>query len=250
MIETTARHGVLGSALQKGLVSVSCVQPREFTADLHRSVDDRPYGGGDGMILLPEILEPAVARLRQQGAQKVIYLSPQGPVLNDRKVRELAQLKSVALVCGRYGGVDQRALNELIDEELSIGDYVLAGGELAALVVIESVARMIPGVLGHGASADQDSFSNGLLEHPHFTRPREWKGLSVPAPLLSGHHALIQEWKHRTGQLVTLMKRPELLEGLPATEWRELRRFWQKMSPEDLRACGFEGLKSDDFPET
>lgn len=247
LIAAASSSGVLGGAVKKGLLSVDCIQPRDFATDLHRSVDDRPFGGGDGMIMMPEILEACVKRARESGPTRVIYLSPQGPRLDDKKVRELASEKSLTLVCGRYGGVDQRALAAFVDEELSIGDYVLAGGELPAMVVVESVARMIPGVLGHDDSAHKDSFADGLLEHPNFTRPREWQGQSVPEVLLSGNHSKIEEWKHRVSQLVTLKKRPELFRELDAKDRKAARDYWQKMSAEDRKSCGLDAFSEGDF---
>ncbi|MBX2986556.1 MAG: tRNA (guanosine(37)-N1)-methyltransferase TrmD [Bdellovibrionaceae bacterium] len=247
MLKSALSAGLVGQGLKKNLLQVETHQPREAAEDAHRSVDDRPFGGGDGMIMMADVLARVLEGIRAQGPTRVIYLSPQGPRLDDRKVRELATLPSLTLVCGRYGGIDQRALNQLIDEELSIGDYVLSGGEPAALVVIDSVARMLPGVLGHEESAHRDSFAQGLLEHPNFTRPRQWRGQSVPEALLSGHHGRIQEWKLRLSQLVTLKKRPELLAGLAPAERANLRAFWREMSPEERQACGLQGLQEEDF---
>lgn len=247
LIETAARTGMVERGVKKGLLSVSCVNPREFTADAHRSVDDRPFGGGDGMIFLPEVLEKTIDGIKARGPTKVIYLSPQGPVLTDRKARELAAEPSLTLVCGRYGGIDQRTINTHVDEELSIGDYVLAGGELAALVVVETVARQIPGVLGHEESSSKDSFADGLLEHPNFSRPREWKGQAVPEVLLGGNHAKIEEWKRRLSQLVTLMKRPDLAAKLASEEKKKALAYFDGMSEEDRRVCGLDGLQREDF---
>lgn len=247
LISSVSSSGVLGTAIRRGLLTVECIQPRDFAADLHRSVDDRPFGGGDGMIMMPEILSACVRRAREKGPTRVIYLSPQGPRLDDAKVRQLSKEPSLTLICGRYGGVDQRALNVEVDEELSIGDYVLAGGELPAMVVVESVSRMIPGVLGHAESAHNDSFAEGVLEHPNFTRPREWEGCSVPAVLLSGNHLKIEEWKLRVSQLVTLKKRPELFRRLSLDDQKAARDYWREMGTPDREACHLQGLHEADF---
>lgn len=247
LIESGVASGVLGQALKKNLLSVECVQPREFTDDPHRSVDDRPFGGSDGMVFRPEVAAAAVARARERGPTHVIHLSPQGRVLDDRRVRELATRPGLTFLCGRYAGVDQRVLNSEIDEELSIGDYVLSGGELAALVVIDAVARRLPGVLGHHLSAEQDSFAEGLLEGPLFTRPREWRGHRVPEVLFSGHHDRISQWQRMVGALTTLVRRPELLRAWSRAQLEELRAFWRAMPVEDREVCGLGGLRDEDF---
>jgi tRNA (guanine37-N1)-methyltransferase len=245
LIEAGASQGVLGQARKKGLLSVESVQLREFSDDAHRSVDDRPYGGGDGMIMMAEVLEKALATVSSPG--KVIYLSPQGPTLTDRKLRELSKEANLTLICGRYGGIDQRFINEFVDEELSIGDYVLSGGELAALVVVDGVSRLIPGVLGHAESPQQDSFAHGTLEHPNFTRPRDWKGQGVPEVLLSGNHGKIEAWKLSVSRLVTLQKRPDLLNSLSSADWRNLKAFWKTLTPFELESCGLSGLSESSF---
>lgn len=242
MIENALQAGVVHQGLKKGLLHVTTLQPRDGTTDAHRSVDDRPFGGGDGMVFMPDILEKAIDRAKASGPTRVIYLSPQGPRLTDKKLRELATETSVTLVCGRYGGIDQRALHELVDEELSIGDYVISGGELAALVVIDGVARQLPGVLGHADSASEDSFSEGLLEAPQFTRPREWRGLSVPEVLLSGDHARIAAWRAALARLITLKKRPDLLPPLGQNQRLELEKLWKSLSAEDREICGLKDL--------
>lgn len=247
LIEAAARTGMVERGVKKKLLEVSCVNPRDFTTDAHRSVDDRPFGGGDGMIFLPDVLEKTIDSIKAHGPTKVVYLSPQGPVLTDRKARELAAEASLTLVCGRYGGIDQRTINTHVDEELSIGDYVLAGGELAAMVVVETVARLIPGVLGHDDSSSKDSFADGLLEHPNFSRPREWNGQAAPDVLLGGNHAKIQEWKLRLSQLVTMVKRPDLAAKLSADEKKKALAYFEKMSENDRRVCGLDGLRKEDF---
>ncbi len=263
MIEQAVSYGVLSSGIKGGHLEVKTHTPREFSQDKHRTVDDRPFGGGDGMIMLAETLENTLHKVKHK-TSKVIYLSPQGPVLTAEKSQALAKEEHLVLLCGRYGGIDQRVINSFVDEELSIGDYVLSGGELGALVVIDAVSRFIPGVLGHNESAEKDSFSSGLLEHPNFTRPREWQGEEVPEVLLSGNHALIEEWKLKVSALVTLKKRPDLFKkyilrldeaekASPAKKKKrlpfkaELKKFWLELSAADKKVLGLEDLKEDDF---
>lgn len=247
MIRSALEPGVVGQAWKTGLIEVQTISPREFAKDNHKTVDDRPFGGGDGMVMLAEVCQQAIAQAKSNGPTHVIYLSPQGEKLSDKKVRELAQHKNLTILCGRYGGVDQRALNQLVDEEISIGDYVLSGGEFAALVLIDAVTRMQPGALGHQDSADQDSFSDGLLEFPLFTRPREWNGETVPEILTSGHHQKIQTWKLLLSRLVTLKKRPDLLVNLSENEKLEMKKFWQQMTDADKKACGLSNLNEESF---
>lgn len=241
-IESYLSEGVVQQALKKNLFEYAIINPRDFASDNHKSVDDRPFGGGDGMVMLPEILEKALSS-RPWTEGKVIYLSPQGKPLTEAKVKELSQEKTLTLICGRYGGIDQRALNEFVDEEISIGDYVISGGELAALVVMDAVIRKIPGSLGHAQSAESDSFaqSHGTLEHPLFTRPQSWNSTAVPEVLTSGNHGKIREWQRFMGQLVTLMKRPEILK-LDAKEKKQLQEFYNGLSSDDKKACGVEDL--------
>ncbi|UXR63437.1 tRNA (guanosine(37)-N1)-methyltransferase TrmD [Bdellovibrio bacteriovorus] len=261
MIENAVSHGVLGQALKGDLLSVQAHTPREFATDKHKTVDDRPFGGGDGMIMLSETLEKTLKKVKHN-TSKVIYLSPQGSVLTDEKARKLSEAEHLVLICGRYGGIDQRIINTYVDEEISIGDYVLSGGELGALVVIDALSRFIPGVLGHADSADQDSFSQGLLEHPNFTRPRQYLDQEVPEVLLSGNHKLIAEWKEKVSALVTLKKRPDLFKEYlkvkreeyhaqkkkkTAEPLKELLKFWQQMSFQDRKVLGLEGLNEEDF---
>lgn len=248
LIESTLQYGVLSQALATGLISIETCNPRSFSQDKHRTVDDRPFGGGDGMVMLAETLKAAINSVKTEKSY-VIYLSPQGPALTQDKVRNLAGLgRSLVLVCGRYGGIDQRVINDCIDEELSIGDYVLSGGELGALVVIDAVSRWVPGVLGHSESAASDSFSNGLLEAPQYSRPREFEGVMTPEVLLSGNHAKIEEWRFKVSLLVTLKKRPDLFwkyvnnwtpeskKQRPILE--QLKVFADQLSLEEWRALG------------
>lgn len=205
--------GVTGRAVRDGRLELAAVNPRDFTTDRHRSVDERPYGGGPGMLMRPEPLAAAIdAGRRRVGKQAtVVYLSPQGRRFDDRRARELATQSALVLLAGRYEGVDERLIEVCVDEELSIGDYVLSGGELAALVVIDALARWLPGVLGHTDSAAQDSFAEGLLDCPHYTRPEEYAGRKVPAVLLSGDHAAIARWRTQQALGRTAQRRPDLL---------------------------------------
>jgi len=213
MVETLIRFGVTGRAVERGLLTVATWDPRDETHDRHRTVDDRPYGGGPGMVMkvqpLRDTLRRARAAVEQSG--KTIYLSPQGRPLTQDGVRELAAEPRLILLAGRYEGIYERVIEAEVDEEWSIGDYVLSGGELAALVVIDAVARLLPGALNDGESAEQDSFMDGLLDCPHYTRPDEIEGRRVPAVLLSGDHAAIARWRRRQALGRTWLRRPDLL---------------------------------------
>jgi tRNA (guanine37-N1)-methyltransferase len=217
MVEDALKFGVTGRARERALVALRTWNPREYTRDTHRTVDDRPYGGGPGMVMLAEPLEQAIAAVRADqlaaGMDRapVIYLSPQGRRLDHRAVMELAARPAVTLLAGRYEGVDERLLERLVDDELSIGDYVLSGGELAAMVVVDCVVRQLPGVLGDEQSASEDSFVDGLLDHPHYTRPEVYAGEAVPAVLLSGHHAEIRRWRLKQALGRTWLRRPDLV---------------------------------------
>lgn len=208
---------ILGRAVKAGLISVRLTNPREFASDRHRTVDDLPYGGGDGMVMMPGPLVAALEGLREGPPARVLLLSPQGRPFDQAKARQLAGLQRLVLVCGRYEGVDERVRQLAVDEELSLGDFVLCGGELAALAVLEAVARLIPGVLGGADSAACDSFSGGLLEHPHYTRPPEFRGLKVPEVLTSGHHGAIARWRRKESIRRTLLVRPDLLAAADLT---------------------------------
>ena len=205
--------GVVGRATARGLLQVGTVDPRAFTSDVHRTVDDRPYGGGPGMVMKPEPLAAAIrgAVARVPQGSPVIALEAGGRPFDQQTAARLAKLPGAVLVAGRYEGVDQRVLDALADEELSVGDYVLSGGELPALVVLDAVARLLPGVLGHEASAEQDSFSDGLLDWPHYTRPAEWEGRAVPEVLQAGNHQAIRRWRLKQALGRTWQTRPELL---------------------------------------
>ncbi|MBS1222434.1 MAG: tRNA ((1)-) methyltransferase [Proteobacteria bacterium] len=213
MVETLIRFGVTGRAVERGLLTVATWDPRDETHDRHRTVDDRPYGGGPGMVMKVQPLRDTLRRARAAVEQpgKTIYLSPQGRSLTQDGVRELAAEPRLILLAGRYEGIDERLIEAEVDEEWSIGDYVLSGGELAALVVIDAVARLLPGALNDGESAEQDSFMDGLLDCPHYTRPDEIEGRRVPAVLLSGDHAAIARWRRRQALGRTWLRRPDLL---------------------------------------
>ena len=214
MVDAAARCGVTGSAIERGLVGFELWNPRDYTTDRHRTVDDRPYGGGPGMVMKVEPLRDAIAAARADSsvAATVIHLSPQGKQLNQATVAQLAGLERLILVAGRYEGIDQRLLDSVVDEEWSIGDYVLSGGELAALVMMDAVMRLLPGVLGDQDSAQYDSHVSGLLDHPHYTRPESVEGVEVPAVLLSGDHAGFALWRMKSSVGATWLKRPDLLE--------------------------------------
>jgi tRNA (guanine37-N1)-methyltransferase len=218
MFAAVTQSGISGRALEAGLWSLGLWNPRDFTADNYRTVDDRPYGGGPGMVMLAEPLEKALDAVRQAGGGKVIYLSPQGRKLDHQKVMELAGRNAVTLLCGRYEGVDERLIRRRVDEELSLGDYVLSGGELAAMAVIDAVVRQLPGALGGEQSAVEESFVNGLLDCPQYTRPEIWPegqgeqvAAHVPSMLLSGHHENIRRWRLQQALGRTWLRRPELL---------------------------------------
>ena len=227
-----ADFGITRRAREEGLWSLALWNPRDFTTDNYRTVDDRPYGGGPGMVMLAEPLARAItaAKAAEQGAAKVIHLSPQGAALDHGKVMELSAERRLVLLCGRYEGVDERLIERAVDEELSIGDYVLSGGELAAMVLIDAVVRQLPGALGDEHSAAQESFVDGLLEAPQYTRPEVYQGSAVPAMLMSGHHAQIERWRLKQSLGRTWMRRPELLErrGMSETERKLLEEFKQE----------------------
>jgi len=213
LVQNLVEFGVVGRALRAGLATLECIDPREFTVDRHRTVDDRPYGGGPGMVMKAEPVHAAIsaARAAVGGSTEVIYLSPQGQRLDHALVAELSQRDSLVLLAGRYEGVDERLLQHSVDRQVSIGDYVLSGGELPAMVLLDAVIRQLPGTLGHNESAQQDSFADGLLDCPHYTRPEVFEGLQVPAVLLSGDHAAIRRWRLREALGRTLTLRPDLL---------------------------------------
>lgn len=204
---------ILGRARKAGLINVRLTNVRDFAHDRHHTVDDAPYGGGDGMVMMPGPLMEAVESLPAEPAGPVIMLTPQGRPFDQDLAGELARNERLVMVCGRYEGVDERARLLAADLEISLGDFVLSGGELAALCVVDAVSRLLPGVLGAEGSAANDSFMDGLLEHPHYTRPAEFRGMAVPEVLLSGNHAAIARWRRKESLRRTLLRRPELLAG-------------------------------------
>ena len=226
MFDAITEYGVTGRAIRNGLIEFHKWNPRDFTHDKHRTVDDRPYGGGPGMLMMVQPLRDAIATAKAAALKdglnaKVIYLSPQGRKLDQVGVRELSQHNCLIFIAGRYEGIDERLIESDIDEEWSVGDYVLSGGELPAMNVIDAVARFVPGVLGHKESAEQDSFSAGLLDCPHYTRPEVLDDKSVPKVLLSGNHAHIKQWREYTSLQRTWTRRPELLTNLALTAEQE-----------------------------
>ena len=215
MVRAAANCGVTGRTLDKGLARLECTNPRAFAADVHQTVDDRPYGGGPGMVLKFEPLAAAIESARAQVPDRspVVFLSPQGRAFDQSLARQWAAGPGLVLVCGRYEGFDERLLDEYADCEVSLGDYVISGGELGALVVTDAVLRLLPGALGDEDSAEQDSFSDGLLDCPHYTRPETAAGRTVPPVLLSGDHAAIERWRRKQALGRTAERRPELLAG-------------------------------------
>jgi len=216
--------GVTGRAIREGRVALKAWNPRDFATDRHRTVDDRPYGGGPGMVMAVEPLASTIAAARKDAAAgtRVCLLSPQGRRLDQAGVEELAGREGLILVCGRYEGIDERLIESEIDEQWSIGDYVISGGELAAAVLIDAVTRLMPGVLGHEQSAVEDSFVDGLLDHPHYTRPEVAGGKTVPQVLLSGDHEAIRRWRRKQSLGRTWLLRPDLLDGRQMDEEAEL----------------------------
>lgn len=225
------RASLVGKALEAELLEVDVRDLRDFTTDRHRVVDDEPYGGGGGMVMKAEPWLRAVRSLSQDRTPWRVLLSPQGTPLTDARVRELAAREELLLLCGRYEGVDERVRELVVDEEISIGDYVLAGGEVPAMVLIEAMSRQVPGVVGLASSVEQDSFRAGLLDFPHYTRPRVIEGLEVPEVLLSGDHAAIERWRRRESVRRTLSRRPDMLAGIEPDG--DLRRALEEIAAEE-----------------
>ncbi len=251
MVKAAVAYGVTGKALERGLVQLSVWNPRDYTQDRHRTVDDRPYGGGPGMVMKYQPLHDALMDAKQSGTEcvntddakrggvKVVYLSPQGKPVNQALFSEAAQLSQLVLVAGRYEGVDERFIQWDCDEEWSIGDYVISGGELAALVVMDGITRLLPNVLGDDQSANQDSYNEGLLEYPHFTRPEHLAGGAVPKVLTGGNHADITRWRLKQALGRTWQKRPDLLKNkqLDAEQENLLQQFKNEL---DVKGCSDE----------
>src|SRR5437868_2458131 len=231
MFDAVAGSGITSRALQAGLWKLATWNPRDFTDDNYRTVDDRPYGGGPGMVMLAGPMERTLEAAKQAGGGRVVYLSPQGRKLDHRKVMEISKESALTLLCGRYEGVDERLLEGRVDEELSIGDFVLSGGELAAMALIDAVVRQLPGALGDEQSAVEESFADGLLDCPHYTRPEVWPsgpaGKKAPDVLLSGHHENIRRWRLKQALGRTWLRRPELLQarGMSKEEQALLAEF-------------------------
>ncbi|WP_299180123.1 tRNA (guanosine(37)-N1)-methyltransferase TrmD [uncultured Neptuniibacter sp.] len=216
MFDAIRCYGVTGRAVKNGLIQMECWSPRDFAHDKHKTVDDRPYGGGPGMLMKVQPLRDAIHAAKEAAGDevKVIYLSPQGRRINHEGVQELASRKKLILVAGRYEGIDERLIETEIDEEWSLGDFVLSGGELPAMTMIDAVSRLVPGVLGHQDSATEDSFHDGLLDCPHYTRPEQFEDMQVPDVLLSGNHKEIRRWRLKQQLGRTWLRRPDLLESL------------------------------------
>lgn len=215
MFAAITEYGVTGRAIRDGLVNLAFWNPRDFTRDRHRTVDDRPYGGGPGMLMKTEpVAEAIMAAKAALPSAKVIYLTPQGRVLDQAAINRLARQEALILLCGRYEGIDERVIESQVDEEWSLGDYVLSGGEVAAMACLDAIIRLQPGALGHEDSAEEDSFMQGLLDCPHYTRPEHYAGKSVPPVLLSGDHEAIRKWRLQQSLGRTWQRRPELLERM------------------------------------
>jgi len=236
MVDAFSRFGVTGRARENGIYRLGLWNPRDYAGNSHRTVDDRPYGGGPGMVMMAGPLEDALDAAQGDCLGRVIHLSPQGGKLDHDKVMGLAGEKKLVLLAGRYEGVDERLIRRRVDEEISIGDYVLSGGELAALVLIDAVVRQLPGVLGDADSAAEDSFVEGLLDCPHYTRPEVYRGERVPEVLLSGDHAKIRRWRLKESLGRTWTRRPDLLKGreMSAEELKLLEEFRQESKRKDV----------------
>lgn len=220
MCETVLSESIIGRAREKGLVEINCINIRDYTEDKHRRVDDAPYGGGMGMLMQTVPIANCYKAICEKSDNKnhLIYMSPCGKVLTQEKVKELAKMEEVTILCGHYEGVDQRIIDSLVDEQISIGDYVLTGGELPALVLADSISRMLDGVLPNDEAKELESHYNGLLEYPQYTRPYEWNGLTVPDILMSGHHENIDKWRREQSLLMTQKLRPDMLANAELTD--------------------------------
>ena len=228
-------RSITGRAIERGILSIEPIDIRAYTKNKHNRCDDYPYGGGAGLVMTPQPIYDCFRAAVQDFPARHILLSPRGKTLTQQRARELAQEENLIFLCGHYEGVDQRAVDEWIDEEISIGDYVLTGGELAAMVVIDCLSRHIPGVLGSGESAQEESFSDGLLEYPQYTRPAVYEGREVPEVLLSGHDANIRTWRRERSLDITRERRPELLERAPLTQQDRVYLGWEEMPPKRPR---------------
>jgi len=238
MFDGFIKQGVVGRAVNSGLLNVDFFNPRDYTTDKHRTVDDRPFGGGPGMLMKVQPLQDAILAAKKVAGEnvKVIYLSPQGETLKQAGVEKLSSQGKLIFICGRYEGIDERVIEQFVDEQWSLGDFVLSGGEVAAMAFVDAIARQVPGVLGKQASVDEDSFANGLLDCPHYTRPEVLNGRAVPSVLLSGHHENIRRWRLKESVGRTWLLRPELLQQIELTEEQTLvlKEFKRDLSDEKL----------------
>jgi len=225
-------YGLLGQALDREDIKINIFNLREHKLNKHGQVDDKPYGGGEGMVLMAEPLENSLKSIPVDQLGRVINLSPQGNLLNQNKAKELSILKNITIISGRYEGVDERFISQYVDEEISIGDFILSGGEFAALTLIDSLSRFIPDVIGNKKSIEQDSFSNGILKGPVYTRPETFNFATVPDELLSGNHALIEEWKDNQSLIRTYKRRPELLNNIKLT--KKQKKLLEELSSKDI----------------
>jgi tRNA (guanine37-N1)-methyltransferase len=238
-----SKNGVVGQAIQRNEIGFDLINPRDFTIDKHKTVDERPYGGGPGMVMMAEPLTKALQSTKTEES-KVIYLSAQGKKFDSNLAQELSKTEDLILICGRYEGIDERFLTTYVDEQISIGDYVLSGGEVAAMVVVDAVSRFQEGVLGNAESVQFESFSQGLLEGPQFTRPSNFEGLEIPSILTSGHHENIKKWRYLISLLKTKSERPDLVEKLKVKPevWQQAQKLYETMSPTDRKVCGLNKL--------
>lgn len=220
MCEAVLSESIIGRARENGYVKINCINIRDYTEDKHRRVDDAPYGGGMGMLMQTQPIHDCYKAICEKSENKnhLIYMSPCGEVLTQKRVKELAEMPEITILCGHYEGVDQRVIDTLVDEQISIGDYVLTGGELPALVLADSISRMLEGVLPNDEAKELESHYNGLLEYPQYTRPYEWNGVKVPDVLISGHHGNIEKWRREQSLLMTAKHRPDMLEKADLTE--------------------------------
>lgn len=245
MFEGPLSLGLVGTAFQKNLLSIEFINPRKFSKGVHQAIDDRPFGGGDGMLMSVEPLKKCIEEIKSKNPQsRIVYLSPQGKNFTQDIAKRLHSLGDVSFLCGRYAGVDERLISSYVDEEISLGDYVLSGAELASMVVIDAISRLVSGVLGNEESFQKESFEGGLLEWPQFTRPREFEGMAVPSELLSGDHKKIDQWKRELSVLRTLDRRPELLKeaALSQKDRDSAKQRWLTMSAEQRKICGLGDL--------